>query len=160
MALKVRPHHVLTVLLALAISASFFELIPFIQMDRKWTYALTVSPRPTPFIRRSGVYQFTHEASFRFEFENQEPVDFPWEKFRPWRQQYAHPHHALLPFYRPVITGATMNPSVHRTILRGIFCRPNPILEQFHFSETPKSVFYRLGKPEEPQRLDVEITCP
>lgn len=157
---SLRRHHLVTAALALTVSLSLFELIPGLQMDRKWTYAATTSPRPTPFIRRTGVYQFTHEASFRFEFSNQDAVDFPWEKFRPWRQQYAYPHHALLPFYRPVVTAAVMNPTVHRTILQNIFCRPNPLLDQFHFAQTPRRIFYRLGKPEEPQRLEVDIQCP
>ena len=156
---QLRRQHVVTFFLSLIICTSFFELIPGIRLDRGWTYAVTASPRPTPFIRRTSFYEISHEVSFRFEYPSAPTQEFPWSQFRPWRQNFSYPHHALLPIYRPFITGAQMNPSVLKTIFRRLFCHDNLLLREFHLPQTPSRVSYLLGRPDETQRLEMEVEC-
>jgi hypothetical protein len=157
---QLRRQHVVTFFLALIICTSFFELIPGLRLDKGWTYFVTASPRPTPFIRRTSFYEISHEISFRFEFPTAAPQEFAWSQFRPWRQQFSYPHHALLPIYRPFITAAQMNPSVLKTVLGRLFCQDNLLLREFHLPQTPSRVSFMLGRPEESQRLEMAVECP
>lgn len=153
----------LTILIGALIPVSLLEFAPERAIRapaERLARLVTISPRPSPFIKRTPFPDLSADITYRFELADGTKKSLEWKDFKEWRQAFAGPHRALVPFYRFSIESTKTNPTLLRTVLERAFCRDSAYRRAFDLDETPKRVSLEQGRPGEIRRFEVEVICP